>query len=315
MLQNITTISKKFSFLFPSLFIISVWVLSNTLSWFAPANTNTITRYKITERESKILGLKLAVPILIIWLIAMYGATALNFYAKTIHKAREGRGYKLLSAGIYILVFQLIASNFINIISNFHPAQRGAIRIFSIYESAFITLIAYITLSWGAWKLVQYAGLVKRSKQIAVGCLVVVALIGWLYVKTILANEYRGVAPVAGSQATYGVSDILIFTTIAPQYLIAWFAGLFAVSNVVLFQLKVKGVIYKRSFRNFAIGFSMLIGMSIFLQFLSQAVSYFAKIGLNQIVGIVYGLLVAITIGYVFIALGARKLTKLETTV
>lgn len=307
--------TKKYSYTLPLLILFFTWIISTGLSWFAPRNEATLARYKITARESQMLSLKIAIPVLFIWLVAMYSATALNYYAKAVRKSREGEGYKLLSRGIYILVFQLVASTFINVFIAYHQSSGASVRVFSVYESAIITSVAFITLAFGAWKLVSAGGFEKKAKQAAAACLVLVALISWFYVKTILANEFRGIAPTAGSQATFGVSDTLIFTTIVPLYLVSWFAGLTAICNVLIYKHNVSGAIFKSAFRNFALGFTLLIGMSVFLQFLSQAAAYFAKAGLNNVVNIVYGLLVAIVLGYIFIATGAKKLLKLETTV
>jgi hypothetical protein len=174
-------------------------------------------------------------------------------------------------------------------------------------------MVAFVLLAYGTKRLVKFAGVEKQGRTILWVSVIVIAIIGWLYVRLILGNQYRTVSNVPTIRPSYGVSDTLIFLTIVPQYLIGWLAGLVALLNLVLFQRKVTGIIYRQFFGDFAFGFSMIIGMSIFLQFFNQASAYLNRISLNNILIIVYVILAVIVVGYLFMAKGAKKLLKLET--
>lgn len=297
----------------PLIYTAFIWLVYEILTWLAPVNLIAQSKYQISEFKLKLIGLTITIPILIIWLLSVYGANAVRRYAVAIQKSKDGKGYYYLSIGIFALVFQLIASSFISLIIRFSPDYEKGLRIFSVYESALLALLAFGALAYGSKKLIDFAGFNKESRKYYWIPIIAVGLIGVLYTKAILANKYRLIAPEAGSQSTYGVSDNFIFMTIVPIYILAWFAGLYALTNVIIFQNKIKGIIYKQSFKDFAFGFGLIIGMSIALQFFSQASSYFVKISLSKILLILYAIIVVIVVGYVCIARGAKKLLKLES--
>lgn len=150
----------------PLLIVGSVWLIYSILSWFAPTDAASLAKYSLSVTQAKLLGVAIGVPVLVIWLVATYGATTVQKYANAVKNAHEGSGYKWLSYGIWALVSQLILSSLINLIRVYKPELKNSVGIFSVYESAFMSLVAFTLLALGAWKLVQAVGFEKQVKKV-----------------------------------------------------------------------------------------------------------------------------------------------------
>lgn len=306
-------IKNNINFTKPFQYTVFVWFSYAILTWFAPVNVTAVNRYSVSEAQLRLIGVTISLPTLLIWLFAIYGASAVNKYSKTIGATKEGRAYRLLSMGINLLVFQLIASSFLNLCIKYFPSMSRQVKIFNVYEAALFAVVAFVTIALGSDKLLDVGRIKKNYLRRLKLPIMVIALVGYFYVRAVLANKYRLFPQDVNSVPTFGISDAWIFLTIVPMYLVAWFAGMTAIVNILDFQNKVSWPIYRNSFQNFARGFALIIGMSITLQFFSQANSYFAGLSLGRILIVVYVLLAFIIAGYIYVAKGAKSLLKLET--
>ena len=66
-------------------------------------------------------------------------------------------------------------------------------------------------------------------------------------------------------------------------------------------------------FRIVALGTLFVTAFSMLVQIIGQVGSYFSGASLQKLLFVVYGLVLLVGVGYWFIALGVRKLKKIET--
>jgi hypothetical protein len=105
----------------------------------------------------------------------------------------------------------------------------------------------------------------------------------------------------------------LLFTLILPS-LVAWALCLFACLNITVYARNVKGVIYKSALKRLSAGILASAAMTVLVELLILNVSSLQKLGLNSVLIVLYGFLLAYGAGSVFLAQGARKLALIEET-
>jgi hypothetical protein len=133
-----------------------------------------------------------------------------------------------------------------------------------------------------------------------------------LYVLLVLHDPARLAPTNNASVASYYQPDWLIITTLVIPRLIAWFWGLQAVINILLYRAHVKGRLYKEALNSLAIGLAGILIMTILLRSLQSLTTSLNQWSLAVILAVIYLLLIVISIGYAFIAVGAKNLQKLE---
>jgi hypothetical protein len=91
-----------------------------------------------------------------------------------------------------------------------------------------------------------------------------------------------------------------------------WAVGIFAAYNINLYRQKVAGIIYRRSWGYLAMGLGWLIVTSIIFQYLTTLTARLTHLSIYWLLAIVYILLLVLSAGFVLVAIGARKLKKIE---
>jgi hypothetical protein len=91
-----------------------------------------------------------------------------------------------------------------------------------------------------------------------------------------------------------------------------WFMGLLATYEIYNYRLKVAGIVYRKSWGLLALGIGWLIVMSIGVQYLTTLNARLMHLSIYWILVIVFALLLVYSVGYILIALGARRLQKIE---
>jgi hypothetical protein len=102
------------------------------------------------------------------------------------------------------------------------------------------------------------------------------------------------------------------FYTLALPSIVTWLIGAFALENIHRYAEAVTGSIYKSALRNLVRGLSVALIFSIIIQLLSLSSTFFGRFGLGTLLLIIYALLLIYALGFVFIARGAKQLTKIE---
>ncbi len=293
-------------------FLVLVYLV---LVFSIPPDPATLARYNLTLGQARMLNLAIVVPLLAIWSAAFYGLYRLHTYAKLMRGNDEGRGFVSLAKGIGFLTLGLpissILSSTLNYFARLHPSSTATMVITINYVNILISIAAFTYIAKGARELVSTTKKVTPSLNQVVTFLGFLVLSG-VYVYLTFQNPIRNY-PAAGShRATHFLPDWLILLTIIVPNLYVWYVGFRATADLSFFKEKVKGTIYKQFLGFLAAGIGTVLVSSIFIQFLTALSSLFTNLPLTPLLALIYLLLVIIAAGYVLIAVGAKKLRKIE---
>lgn len=281
-----------------------------------PPETATLERYQISELRLRFLQLTIAFPLVAIWYAAFYGFARFKHYAELIKKSPDGQAFTRLANGLMVLAIGLpvgsIVSASLRYAARVNPELAPAAAITDHYVALGIALIGFGLIGSGAERLL---GLGHRRPAwpgkftSSLGFLV----FGALYAYLILTHPPTTAAAAGSAQtAIYHLPNWLIMTTVIMPYLYIWHTGLMAALNIDSYKRAVAGVLYKKSLRFLAWGIGSVIISSMVLQFLTTATQTLSKLRLAPLLAVVYVLLVIVSVGYIFIAMGAKRLQKLE---
>ncbi len=298
------------AYLFVAL-ILTYLVLTLLLS----ANRQAMVHYHISSLALRILDVTIVLPVAGIWTAAFYGFTKLRQYAELISNNRDGKQMHRLAFGVGILAFcqptASIISTILNYFSQHHPSFLPTTTIVNNYISLLIPLAAFVVIGEAARGFTDITKQRPSQRQIQLFALLLV-LIGAGYCYFVF-NGLPSVRKLAlSSSHIYYLPDWVILLTIVVPYIFVWFNGMLASMDIYLYQQKIKGVIYKGGMGLVALGVGFIIISSIVLQYLVTLSGRILELRISAILLIVYPLLVLISAGYIMIAIGAKRLRKIE---
>lgn len=132
------------------------------------------------------------------------------------------------------------------------------------------------------------------------------------YCYVTLTNPARQFPPSSGIKAAYYLPDWLLVTTIIIPYLFVWFYGMRAAAHLAFYRKNVSGVVYKQALGYLAVGLGTVIVSSMALRFLVSLTTLLNSLSLKILLILLYALIFVIASGYIFIAVGAKKLKRIE---
>jgi hypothetical protein len=274
----------------------------------------TLVKYHLSNTGLRWLELTVILPSAITWFLTFYGYERLSRYSKVIKNTKDGLHIATIAKALGVLAYLTPLSTIVytvfGLLIRHHPGLISTQAITRNYTILLIPFIAFLMIEHGAHGL---TGLTKSrpsrfSNQIIVPLFIVISV---AYSYLVIKNSDTPL--VAGNSAhAYYMPDILVLLTIVVPYLYMWFIGMFAVTELLLYQDKIKGIIYKRSWAYISRGFIGVIAASIIIQYVTSLSGKLNRLHLNGLLAVVYILLILQAVGYVFIALGAKKLQKIE---
>lgn len=294
--------------------IVILWLIYAWLTFNSPTPAQTTGRYGLSTTELRVLRATVVIPFLFIWLAGSFAVLRFNRYLKYISDSNEAEGFKNIIYGLSLLLVVIIVPQFINLYTTYNPESSEIQRRVTIVRN-YTNIILYLSAFWFILKASRHlAGSIQKvissyKHKIIPVFMVILSIIYFLLV---FLNDYRGVSDDPLIKPTYYLPDVLIVLTIILPYIVMWTLGIVAIFEIYIFSKHVPGIIYRKAFGSVAYGLGSIIGLSIFLQFISQSGAYFGYAGLGAILLIVYLLLIAIAISYLFIAKGAKALAAIE---
>jgi hypothetical protein len=296
--------------------VAAAWLVYAFLTFTAPI-TETSKKLGLTQPVFDLLRITIALPLLLIWLAAVYGALHLKRYAQSIKEGLDGQSLHKISTGLFILAFSMILSSLlgnVRSINIYNSSVVSTITIISNYLNAFAPLLAYFLIFSGSAKLLQNTNIKAVDLGHKIMALLPLALFAAVYIWLTFTNPNRQVPATNDSAAAYYLSDPLIVVTIMVPVILAWVLGVLSVVNIYSYMKNVPGLIYKQSLKYLAFGIVGVVSASILTQALSALGSArLMGISLGWLLGLVYVLLTVIALGYVLIAIGSKKLSKIES--
>lgn len=236
--------------------------------------------------EINLLGFKLAVLFLIsiIWTILAYTILKFTKLLRIVKKSREYEAYSYLFFGVVVIFSFLLVLGVLPICMNYLDATISNSGIHQIrhltyarvftYFKMFASLLFYGAMFVGGLKLLktlkltsEQESLCKRWRIRLFGITVIVSL-GLLTM--ILSNPFRLTGGGLSLAPTYGISDIILVTTVLIPTFIGWFMGAYGSLKLFAYYKIVPGIIYRKAVKRFLLGLGLLFNALIIGQMLGH---------------------------------------------
>jgi hypothetical protein len=104
----------------------------------------------------------------------------------------------------------------------------------------------------------------------------------------------------------------LILVTMVIPYLYAWYVGLLAVCELVIFSKQSRGVLYQQALQQVAYGLVIVVAGSIAIQYVGSIVPSTGHLILGTSLAATYAIRLTSVVGYIMIARGALSMKKIE---
>lgn len=287
-------------------YLISILVYAGFVILPAPQQA-VLFQYNLSATDLRVIDLTIILLMAAIWYAGLYGFAKLNTYTKLIRKEKDGRQAAKLTRGVFFLVIWLPVSSTLSAILNFaaarHPGALPAITVIENYVSLALPLLGFIFIGAGANGL---TGLIRQRPSYRVIHALIILLI---YISLVYTHL---VVTTSGRDTVYHLSLWGILLTLVAPYIYMWFTGLIAAYQIYRYQQKVMGIVYRKGWALLGFGIGWLIIMSIGFQYLNTLTVHLRELSIYALLAIVYSVLLVLAVGFVLIALGARRLQKIE---
>ena len=288
-------------------YVVLVIVFSAIVLFPAPDHT-TLVKYHLSALAMRLILLTLIIPEAAIWFAAFYGSYKLQRYSQLIKGSEDGRHIARLAHGLLLLAIGLptaaIVGGTLSIIAAHNPGFTATSTVISNYLSIVFPLLAFVWISRGAWGLSELS---KARPSLRIFNLVVIAalLLGIIFCCLIVLDHTK-------LRATYHMSPELVMLTLGVPYIYMWFLGLFSVAELREYSRTVRGIVYRKGWRQLISGIASIIVLSIALQYLGTLSTWLTSLSLAWLLLLLYVLLLLLTGAYIVVALGAQRLTNIE---
>lgn len=287
---------------------VTLLVLFIALTLIPSPDTATLIKYHLTPLGVRLLDLTVIFPEAIIWFAAFYGYQKIQHYSQLIRTGKEGKQIAKLSRGLLLLAIGLpviaIMSSILTIIASHHPSFTATSVIIQNYANIVFPLLAFIWISNGARGLSELTR--TRPPFIVMHIIAVVALTLGIAFCCLIVSQHREL------RLTYHMSPQLVMLTLGIPYIYIWSIGLQACAELLEYSRKVHGVLYRKAWIQFISGLAAIIFISILLQYLTTLYTWLNSLTLGAVLLLLYSLLLLLGGAYIVVALGAKRLTKLE---
>lgn len=283
-------------------------VIYALITFITPIDKSLLRQYHLSHFGVRLIDIAVLVPLFAIWGAAFFGYIKLKEYASMIDTNKDGKAVSKIGIGLLFLALWLpvssVGSSATKYISDYYPSTLAPLTDAHNYLTLLVSLAGFYFISEGARDLSEIAK--QRPTRVAIYSMsFFLILIGVIYSRIITTtNNNLNIA--------YHLSPLYVLITLAVPYIFMWFLGILATYEIYKYHRKVKGLIYSRSWALLAYGLGLLILCSVALQFLTTLSYRLTPLSLTKILGIIYILLAAIGLSYVLIALGAKRLRKIE---
>jgi hypothetical protein len=287
---------------------IALAILYAGLTLLTAPSKATLAKYHVTPDQLRLLNLTIIIPLVGIWFAGFYGYNKLANYATLIKRAEDGRQVHRLATGLLFLVIGLpissIITQILTLLTNHNAGLTGLSVVIKTYVGLIFPLTAFITISNGARGLSVLAK--KRPTYLASQILTLILIVGGVMYGYMMSNLHQTVGE------TYHMSLGLVLATVVIPYIYTWFIGLVAAYEIHIYARHVSGVVYRKSWDMLAWSFGSIILVSILLQYITNLTVRIQALSLTMVLLLVYVLLTLLSVGYILLAFGTKKLMKIE---
>jgi hypothetical protein len=186
------------------------------------------------------------------------------------------------------------------------PANKVAMHNYNLTSGQYhilmlVVLIPYIAIWFAAFygyaKLQEYASKISSTPE------------GPGFKS--IANGFQWLAWGLPVPALISLFWLLITTVIVP-YLFAWFSGLLAAYEMLLYGRVVSGVFYRQAMRLLAVGMTSVIASLIFVQYIRSVTPRSGHLSLNSTLLLINIVYVCMAVGFLLMSIAAARLKRIE---
>lgn len=250
---------------------------------------------------------------MLVWVGAFLAYARLQQYTRILKKTPEGGDFQYISNGIKYLAYGLplvaVLTICLNSIGNNISELKAASIIIINYLSLAIPLIAYSSIRKGTHGLVERSRLrFSLTDMRAIVMVLVVIGVAYCY----FTFKKLNLESIGSADNPYYLPAWLMIITVIVPYLYAWFSGLLAAYELVIFGRQVQGVLYRQAVRWLASGMVAVVAGGIGLQYLRTVIPRTGHLSINTALLFAFTAYVILIIGFVLIIVGASRLRKIE---
>lgn len=302
--------NSTFLLIKPILLLIPLYV---GLIFILPANKTVLSNYSLESFQYHILYLAVAFPYMLVWLAAFFAFARLQQYTNVLKETPEGVDFQYITKGIKYLAYGLplvaIMSICLNSIGNNISELKAASIITVNYLSLVVPLIAYSSMRKGTHGLIERTKLRFSLNDMRT---IVIALVfigvGYCY----FTFRKLNLESIGSADNPYYLPAWLMITTVIIPYLYAWFSGLLAAYELVIFGRQVQGVLYRQAVRWVASGMVAVVAGGIGLQYLRTVIPRTGHLSINTAVLFAFTAYTILIVGFILLIIGVSKLKKIE---
>lgn len=268
----------------------------------------SLTHYHITTGAVRALSLTVLLPQIAIWLAALYGYQRIRAYSRLVQQTEDGDQVSKLADGLLAIAvgqpLMATVNRVFSMMARSHHSFAPVASIVNSYGSLLYVLIAFVLISQAARGLSEIVK--ERPTFLATQLLALLIIgVGVLY-SYLISNSHNNV------RDTFHLPLWAVLSTIVVPYIFIWFNGLLAAYEIRLYSANVPGVVYRKIWNYVAIGVATIIGSSIVLQYVTTLSRSLRNMSLGWLLLIIYCLLGLIALGFILVALGAKRLSRIE---
>ena len=283
-------------------------VITAGLALGLPPDPQTLHQLHISSVMYRVAIVVLLIPYGLIWYTAFYAFAKLKEYSRAIKGSDDGKAFHNIMVGMGVLAFGLIVPTAISLImqdiASHHHGFTPASVIINNYLGLLLALIAFVYINNGTHLLTRLS---KNQPGLAGLRIFTLLFITLASVFTYLVVNYH----VRHNQVYYLNTPLLITTFIIPA-LFAWFVAILSAYEFGLYAKSVKGSLYRAALRQFSNGIIIAIAGWVASQFVDNTFAAKVSHSLGSLLLAEYALLAIIAVGLILMALGAKKLKRIE---
>lgn len=280
-----------------------------------PMDAATIARRNLTEGQARTIATIVALVIMSVWLMALYGAQKLSTYSKRIRNQPDGPAFSQLALGINLIAWYIpiraISKAGLNYIASINPSLQNPVNDIVTYINMLVPLIAFVIISQAARSFDNLAKIHNSTKALYTLSLAFIVLgVSYCYVSFTVQDI---ISPTNWLVTTMSSMPLFLrISTIVIPYLFTWCIGLIAAYELYLYQKQIKGVFYRKLLRQLSFGILAVLVVSIGIQFSTATAARLQYWPFTITLLVVFSLLTLLGSAFVLIGRGVRQMEKIE---
>jgi hypothetical protein len=291
----------------PMTWFVVLTLIAIGLALGLPVDPKAIEHMHTSSGAFRLAVAVLLIPYVLIWYAAFYAYAKLQEYSRLIKTTKDGAAFHKIAIGMGALAFALVVPTIISLIlhsiAGQHPSFKAASVITVNYLTLFSALAAFLLLFNGARLLLRTVrnGILKLDIRKHAPWFLLLAI---TFSHLTIENYYQ--------HNPYHVGKWVLITTFIVPYIYTWMVGLLCAYELYWYAKTVKGLLYRRAIKRFAQGLAVVVAGSIIIQFVNITILQRVNTSLTHVLLLDYVVLTIVIGGLFLMALGTKKLKKIE---